>query len=128
MATPPTTCYAGGQLSRRPFRWLAEEQSRLLNRRLCASATGPDHLLASGTKDPGQWDHSAELGAPPRQLLPFTVPIWPENVTILRVSLKTQRALRLGTPRNTTPHRSRRRAPPPCRAGGRRREGDPLLA
>ena len=47
----PTTWHAGGQLSRRPFRWLAEEQSRLLNRRLRASAIGPDHLLASGTKD-----------------------------------------------------------------------------
>ena len=48
---PPTTWHAGGQLSRRPLRWLAEEQSRLLNRRLRASAIGPDHLLASGTKD-----------------------------------------------------------------------------
>ena len=48
---PPTTWYAGGQLSRRPFRWLAEEQSRLLNRRLRASAISPDHLLALGTKD-----------------------------------------------------------------------------
>jgi hypothetical protein len=47
-ALTPTTWHAGGQLSRRPIRWLAEEQSRLLNRRLCASAVGPDHLLASG--------------------------------------------------------------------------------
>ena len=48
---PPSTCHAGGQLSRRPLRWLAEEQSPLLNRLLRASAIGPDHLLASGTKD-----------------------------------------------------------------------------
>ena len=47
----PTTWHAGGQLSCRPLRWLAEDQSRLLNRPLCASAIGLDHLLASGTKD-----------------------------------------------------------------------------
>jgi len=42
---------ADSQLSRRPIRWFAEEQSRLLARFLQASVIGPDHLLASGTKD-----------------------------------------------------------------------------
>jgi hypothetical protein len=82
----PTTWHAGGQLSRRPIRWLAEEQSRLLNRRLCASAVGPDHLLASGAKDRA----GGRLTRAPRahrQLLPFALPISPRNATYLRVSL-----------------------------------------
>ena len=47
----PSTWHAGCRIAQRPFRWLAEEQSRLWNRLLCASAIGPDHLLAVGTKD-----------------------------------------------------------------------------
>ena len=86
----PTTWHAGGQLSRRPIRWLAEEQSRLLNRRLCASAVGPDHLLASGAKDRA----GGRLSRAPRahrQLLPFALPISPRNATYLRVSLTRMR-------------------------------------
>jgi hypothetical protein len=71
----PTTWHAGGQLSRRPIRWLAEEQSRLLNRRLCASAVGPDHLLASGTKDQAVW----ALATSPKRLVLIAHSIRPRS-------------------------------------------------
>jgi hypothetical protein len=49
---PLGSWHAGGQLSRRPIWWLAEEQSRPLVQFLHASAIGlcigPDHLLACG--------------------------------------------------------------------------------
>ncbi len=47
----PSTWHAGCRILQRPFRWLAEEQSRLWNRLLRASAIGPDDLLAVGAKD-----------------------------------------------------------------------------
>ena len=62
----PSTWHAGCRIAQRPFRWLAEEQSRLWNRLLRASAIGPDHLLAVGTKDQAVGRlraTSAELGS-----------------------------------------------------------------
>lgn len=62
----PSTWHAGCRIVQRPFRWLAEEQSRLWNRLLRASAIGPGHLLDVGTKDQAVGRlraTSAELGS-----------------------------------------------------------------
>ena len=83
----PSTWHAGCRILQRPFRWLAEEQSRLWNRLFRASAIGPDHLLAVGTKDQAV----GHFGRPqPRsaQLLLFSVAIRPKIPTMLRVSLR----------------------------------------
>ena len=76
----PSTWHAGCRIVQRPFRWLAEEQSRLWNRLLRASAIGPGHLLAVGTKDQAVGRlraTSAELGSITAFLRPYSA----ENTT-----------------------------------------------
>ena len=71
----PSTWHAGCRIVQRPFRWLAEEQSRLWNRLLRASAIGPGHLLDVGTKDQAVGRlraTSAELGSITAFLRPYS--------------------------------------------------------
>ena len=81
----PSTWHAGCRIVQRPFRWLAEEQSRLWNRLLRASAIGPGHLLAVGTKDQAVGRlraTSAELGSITAFLRPYSAqnPAYPQSI------------------------------------------------
>lgn len=84
----PSTWHAGCRIVQRPFRWLAEEQSRLWNRLLRASAIGPGHLLAVGTKDQAVGRlraTSAELGSITAFLRPYSAENTPFPQSIFNV-------------------------------------------